>query len=37
MSTHNNDVLLLVKDLAKRIKFAKGVMDVIMTTNEYVH
>jgi radical SAM protein with 4Fe4S-binding SPASM domain len=35
LSTHNNDEPLLVKDLAKRIKFARnhGVMDVIMTTN----
>ena len=35
VSTHNNDEPLLVKDIAKRIKFARdhGVMDVIMTTN----
>ena len=35
ISTHNNDEPLLVKDLPKRIKFARdhGVMDVIMTTN----
>ena len=35
ISTHNNDEPLLVKDIAKRIKFARdhGVMDVIMTTN----
>ena len=35
ISTHNNDEPLLVKDLSRRIKFARdhGVMDVIMTTN----
>ena len=35
ISTHNNDEPLLVKDLGKRIKFARDndVMDVIMTTN----
>jgi len=35
ISTHNNDEPLLVKDLEKRISFAKkhGFMDIIMTTN----
>lgn len=35
ISTHNNDEPLLIKDLAKRIAFARrhGFMDVIMTTN----
>jgi radical SAM protein with 4Fe4S-binding SPASM domain len=35
ISTHNNDEPLLVKDLEKRIAFARqhGFMDVIMTTN----
>lgn len=35
ISTHNNDEPLLIKDLEKRISFAKdhGFMDIIMTTN----
>ncbi len=35
LAVHNNDEPLLIKDLAKRIAFAKehGFMDVIMTTN----
>jgi radical SAM protein with 4Fe4S-binding SPASM domain len=35
ISTHNNDEPLLVKDLCRRISFAKrhGFMDVILTTN----
>lgn len=35
IATHNNDEPLLVKDLSKRINFARkhGFMDVIMTTN----
>jgi len=35
ISTHNNDEPLLVKDLEKRIAFARqhGFMDIIMTTN----
>lgn len=35
ISTHNNDEPLLLKDLEKRISFARkhGFMDVIMTTN----
>lgn len=35
ISTHNNDEPLLVKDLEKRISFARehGFMDIIMTTN----
>jgi radical SAM protein with 4Fe4S-binding SPASM domain len=35
ISTHNNDEPLLIKDLSKRISFAKnhGFMDIIMTTN----
>jgi len=35
IATHNNDEPLLIKDLSKRIEFARkhGFMDVIMTTN----